>query len=356
MLNYFGQGALLLHEPGGGEQPVLRLVPELGALPDGGLATAAAIVASQALISGAFSLTRQAVQLGYCPRVTIVHTSQHGDRADLHPGGELGADGRLPRRWCSASRARPTWRRPTASRSPARWSITTLLFHTVARDRWGWPLLAGARADGAVPAASTSPSSAPTSSRSRQGGWFPLAVGARRLHADDDLEAGPARLAGDRAREHAAHGPVPRRRRRAGSRPGCPGTAVFMTSDTGGAPPVLLHHLKHNKVLHEQVVLHVGGDRGDPARSPTEERVSARSWAQGFYQVIAHYGFMETPDVPDVAASEQAGRRQAGIKAIETSFYLGRETLIATPEHPPTALGPRPSAGCPSGGSGSSSS
>ncbi|HEU4524958.1 MAG TPA: KUP/HAK/KT family potassium transporter, partial [Gemmatimonadales bacterium] len=120
------------------------------------------------------------------------------------------------------------------------------------------------------------------------------------------------------------------------------GTAVFLTPDIGGAPPVLLHHLKHNKVLHEKVILMSVVTEEIPAVDE-DERVDCEELGQGFYQVIAHYGFMESPDIPAaLALLSKPGfdGRPVPIKAMETSFYLGRETLIATRPQPPAAPAP----------------
>jgi KUP system potassium uptake protein len=120
--------------------------------------------------------------------------------------------------------------------------------------------------------------------------------------------------------------------------PRVPGTAVFLTSDISGAPPVLLHHLKHNKVLHEKVILMSVVTEEIPAVD-AEDRVECTELGQGFYKVIAHYGFMESPDIPSALAQlgkPGADGRPIAIKAMETSFFLGRETLIATRTPPPT--------------------
>ncbi len=123
--------------------------------------------------------------------------------------------------------------------------------------------------------------------------------------------------------------------------PRVPGTAVFLTSDAGGAPPVLLHHLKHNKVLHEKVILMSVVTEEIPTVDE-DERVECKDLGEGFYKVIAHYGFMESPDIPEaLAALRQTGAdgRPIKIKAMETSFFLGRETLIATRNTPTTSPG-----------------
>jgi KUP system potassium uptake protein len=207
--------------------------------------------------------------------------------------------------------------------------ITTLLFHTVTRDLWEWP---APRAwaltslllvvDGAFFAANLV--------KIEQGGWFPLVVAFGIYTLMTTWYRGRARLAAI-VRENTLPmdlflADVGRRRP-----PRVPGTAVFLTSDATGAPPVLLHHLKHNKVLHEKVMLMSVVTEEIP-QVDEDQRVACKELGEGFYQVIAHYGFMETPDVPAVlAALGQAGEngKPVSVKVMETSFYLGRETLIA---------------------------
>jgi len=208
--------------------------------------------------------------------------------------------------------------------------ITTMLFHTVAREMWGW---SAAKAwalttlllvvDGAFFAANLI--------KIREGGWFPLVVAVGVYTLMTTWNRGRARLAAI-VRENTLPmdlflADVTRRQP-----PRVPGTAVFLTSDPNGAPPVLLHHLKHNKVLHEKVMLMSVVTEEIP-QVDDGQRVACRELGEGFYQVIAHYGFMETPDIPSVLQAlgrvKQDGR-PVSVKVMDTSFYLGRETLIAT--------------------------
>jgi KUP system potassium uptake protein len=170
-----------------------------------------------------------------------------------------------------------------------------------------------------------------------EGGWFPMVVGIGVYLLMTTWNRGRARLQAI-VRENTLGmdlflADVARRQP-----PRVPGTAVFLTSDISGAPPVLLHHLKHNKVLHEKVILMSVVTEEIPAVDD-DERVECTELGQGFYKVVAHYGFMESPDIPAalaLLAKEGPDGRPVTIKAMETSFFLGRETLIATRSTPPT--------------------
>jgi KUP system potassium uptake protein len=327
MLNYMGQGANLLRDPTAAENPFYMLAPQWALYPTIAIATAAAVVASQALISGAFSLTRQAVQLGYSPRVTIRHTSSH----------EIGQIYIPEVNWAvGAATIALVLGFKTSSALAAAYGIavtgtmiiTTLLFHRVMRDLWSWPrwkagtltvlfLVVDAAFFGA------------NLVKVEEGGWFPLAAAAAIFTLLSTWKRGRAflaeqmRLAGlpldlflsEIARKN------PQR---------VPGTAVFMTGNTGNVPPVLLHHLKHNKMLHERVVL-VSVLTEEIPTVPEPERVTVRPLTGGFHSVIARYGFMESPNVPALLES-LATRAGPGPKLVfqpmETTYYLGRETLL----------------------------
>jgi KUP system potassium uptake protein len=323
VLNYFGQGALLLDHPEAARNPFYSLVPGWALYPMVGVATAAAVVASQALISGAFSLTRQAVQLGYCPRVTIRHTSVTEIGQIYLPGVNrlLGfacvllvlsfqSSGNLASAYGIAVTGTMT--------------ITTLLFCSVARDRWRWPPWRVA-AVGALFLTVDLAFLGANLVKIASGGWFPLviAVGVYLLMTTwkrgREIVANILRESSlpmdlfltDIARRQPAR---------------VPGTAVFMTSDPAGVPVVLLHHLKHNKVLHQTVVImSIEGD--EVPQVPPDERLSVEVLGDGFYKVIGRYGFMETPKVPALLALAEGHGLRA--RPAETSFYLGRETLLA---------------------------
>jgi KUP system potassium uptake protein len=327
LLNYFGQSALLLVHPSAKANPFFSLVPEWGLYPMVVIATAAAIVASQALISGAFSLTRQAVQLGYSPRVTIIHTSKSEMGQiyipEVNTALWIGCVALVVGFKSSSNLAAAYGIAVTGTMI-----ITTLLFHAVARDQWNWSRWkAGAlttlflTVDLAFFAANLV--------KFADGGWFPIVVaiaiytlmmtwskGRSRLMAIVRENTLPMELF---LQDVAKRKPVR-----------VPGTAVFLTSDPSGAPPVLLHHLKHNKVLHDHVMLLSVLSEEIP-QVDEKDRVRCRELGSGLYQVIARYGFMETPDIPSVLATlgrESSNGRPIPVKVMETTFYLGRETLI----------------------------
>jgi KUP system potassium uptake protein len=327
LLNYFGQSALLLVHPAAKTNPFFSLVPEWGLYPMVAIATSAAIVASQALISGAFSLTRQAVQLGYSPRVTIIHTSKSEMGQiyipEVNTALWLGCVALVVGFKSSSNLAAAYGIAVTGTMI-----ITTLLFHAVARDQWNWSRLkAGAlttlflTVDLAFFAANLV--------KFTDGGWFPIVVAIAIYTLMKTWSKGRSRLMAI-VRENtlpmelflqdvARKKPVR-----------VPGTAVFLTSDPTGAPPVLLHHLKHNKVLHEHVMLLSVLSEEIP-QVDERDRVKCSELGHGLYQVIAHYGFMETPDIPSILAAlgqESSHGRAIPVKVMETTFYLGRETLI----------------------------
>jgi KUP system potassium uptake protein len=325
LLNYFGQGALILRHPAGAENPFFMLAPRILLYPLVALATMAAIIASQALISGAFSLTQQAVQLGYSPRVNIIHTSKTEAGQIYIPEvnnalmigclfvvvgfrstGALGAAYGIAVTGTMA--------------------ITTVLFYLLARSRWNWSLLHAVSfavffliIDLAFFGSNAL--------KILHGGWVPIIVGGALFTLMTTWYQGRrivqkllvrASLPIDMLLNSVAeHKPVR-----------VPGTAVFLTSDPEGAPLVLLHHLKHNKVLHEQVVLLSVLNASVP-EIPESERILAVPLREGFWRVKARYGFMETPNVPDILA--RCG--DAGIRSerLHTTYYLGRERLIPNP-------------------------
>jgi KUP system potassium uptake protein len=339
LINYFGQSALLLVSPEARTNPFFSLAPSWALYPMVGIATAAAIVASQALISGAFSLTRQAVQLGYIPRVTIVHTSSTQIGQIYIPEVNWAL-------WLGCIFLVVAYR--GSSNLAAAYGIavtgtmltTTLLFHTVLCDQWKWPLWRARALTSLFLAVDTAFFSA-NLIKIQEGGWFPIIVGIAVYVLMTTWNRGRARLQAI-VKENTLEmdlflSDVARR-----NPPRVPGTAVFLTSNIGGAPPVLLHHLKHNKVLHEKVILlSVVTEEIPSVDQDEDERVECQELGEGFFKVIAHYGFMESPDIPLALAELGSGSgdgRPVTIKPLETSFFLGRETLIATrnpPAHAP---------------------
>jgi len=328
VLNYFGQGAIVLHDPAAARNPFYLLAPEWALYPLIGVATLAAIVASQALISGAFSLTHQAVQLGYSPRVTIRHTSstEIGQIYVPEVNWLLGvACVALVLGFRSSSNLAAAYGIAVTGTM----TTTTILFHRVARDIWRWPrvrtwalTLAFLAVDLAFLGANLV--------KFEEGGWFPIAAAVLVFTLMATWKAGRTALAtqlkdaglpldlfmGDIARRKPLR---------------VPGTAVFMTSNTGAAPPVLLHHLKHNKILHDRVLLVSLLTEEIPA-VPDAERVTVSDLGSGFWQVVARYGFMESPDVPALLGSlakRPGGGERVALVPMDTTYYLGRETLLA---------------------------
>jgi KUP system potassium uptake protein len=331
LLNYFGQGALLLREPAAVANPFYLLAPRAFLYPLLLISTLAAIVASQALISGAFSLAQQSVQLGYSPRLTITHTS-------AREAGQIYVP-EVNHALMIGTLLIVVGFRSTSALGAAygiavtgTMSITTLLFAVVARVRWRWPLWRVALLAGFFFSFDLAFMGANVL-KIEQGGWVPLVIAAGVGVLMTTWKRGRLILAAI-IRENTLPmdlflQDVSRRKPHR-----VPGTAVFLTSDASGAPPVLLHHLKHNKVLHEKVILLSVVTEGIP-QVPEVDRVDCRELGEGLYQVIAHFGFMETPDVPTVLQAlgkASPGGRPIPVKVMETTFYLGRETLIITPQ------------------------
>ena len=324
LLNYFGQGALLLRVPDASVNPFYLLAPRALLLPLLVIATMAAIIASQALISGAFSLTQQSVQLGYAPRLTIIHTSaaRAGQifipevNAALMVGTLL-----LVVTFRSSSALAAAYGIAVTGTM----ALSTVLFATVARTRWRWrPLYVLGLAAGFLVIDLSFFSS--NLVKIVQGGWVPLGLGLALFTLMSTWKRGRDALYAILRRSSLPFDlfleDVERRQPYR-----VPGTAVFMTSDPEGTPVVLLHHLKHNKVLHERLILMSITSVEVPEVEP-EERVRIESFPHGVYRVIARYGFMESPDVKEILAYCDADGIHA--KPAETSFFLGRERLIPT--------------------------
>ncbi len=322
LLNYFGQGALLLRDPKAVENPFYLLAPQWFLIPLLVIATLAAIVASQALISGAFSLTQQAVQLGYTPRVTIVHTSkQEAGQIYIPEINVLLAVGTLL--------LVATFRSSTALGAAygvavtGTMAITNILFYAVARGQWNW---SAAKAGAFIVFFLIIDLGFFFSNLLKvpHGGWVPLVIALMTFVVMTTWKRGRMLLRTkllDRTLpiatfvESIGHGGPVR----------VPGTAIFMTSESEGTPVVLLHHLKHNKVLHEKVILLSILAQQVP-EVPSNERLTVEPLQHGIYRVKAAYGFMETPNVEDI----RARLLEAGIKTkrMDTTYYLGREDLI----------------------------
>ena len=323
MINYFGQGALLLSRPEAVSNPFYELVPRVFLYPMIVIATLAAITASQALISGCFSLTRQAVQLGYCPRVTIVHTSAKEEGQIYVPAVNWGL-----MVLCLAcvvgfqSSARLTAAYGIAVTGTM--SITTVLFAHVARFRWQWPVWRVAVVTGLFLIVDLAFFSA-NLIKFAHGGWFPLVLAFGVFVLMTTWKVG-RRIVSEVTRSPLTIEEFVRSFGKSSTHR-IPGVAVFMNSDPVGVPSILLHHLKHNAVLKETVIFLSVRSEEVPAVDGSE-RFEYEGFGQGFHRVVVRYGFMETPDIPAIFPS--LARFGLVVAAGQVSYFLGRETLLPT--------------------------
>lgn len=324
LLNYFGQGALLLRDPAAAVNPFYHLAPAWALYPLIVLATAATIIASQAVISGAFSLTRQAVQLGYSPRLQIEHTSSREIGQIYVPLVNWG----LMLLTCVLVLGFQTSSNIAGAYGVALSAlmlITTLMFYVMSREVWRWSLVRAAGVAGLFLCVDI-PFFAANALKIRYGGWVPLAIAAVLFLAMTTWKTGREILA-KRMQEKtvalkmlladlAAEPPLR-----------VPGTAVFLYGTADGTPPALVHNLTHNKVLHERVVFLTMVTEDVPHVEATE-RVTVKPVGKGFYKVVARYGFMDDPHIGDVLAA--CSVQSLEIPIAGTTFFLGRETLIAS--------------------------
>jgi KUP system potassium uptake protein len=324
LLNYFGQAALVLDNPAAIENPFYLLAPEWARVPLLLLATAAAIIASQAVISGAFSLTRAAIQMGYCPRLTIMHTSERAIGQIYIPFINwmlLAAIIALVVGFGNSDNLAGAYGIAVTMAM----LIDSILIFVVMRRLWNWP----------VPVAILIATPlllidltflASNALKIPEGGWFPLLIGAVVFTLLTTWKRGRSllmrRLADDAMPLElfiqSIEASPPTR---------VPGTAVFLTSTQDRVPHALLHNLKHNKVLHERVVFLTIVTQDIPY-VPDEERYEIKALGCDFFRMVANYGFKDDPDVPELL--EDCGRRGFSFDMMETSFFVSRETLIAT--------------------------
>jgi KUP system potassium uptake protein len=326
VLNYFGQGAVILEDPTTLEHPFFLMAPGWALYPLVGMATLATIIASQAVISGAFSLTQQAIQLGYLPRMKVEHTSSREIGQVYLPGINwalmLACLGLVIGFRTSSNLAAAYGVAVTTDMA-----VTTVIFVVVAAKRWHWSprsivlfLSLFLIVDLAFWGANLP--------KIPQGGWFPIVVAAVIFTMMTTWKKGRKVLA---ARLEVGSLPIelliadiresqPTR---------VPGTAVFMHKDPDGTPPAFMHNLKHNRVLHQRVVL-MSVVTLDVPRVADEDRVSVVRVADDFHRVSAYYGFAESPDVPTILdLCEKSG---LAFDMMQTTFFLSRETLVAHPK------------------------
>ena len=323
VLNYFGQGALLLSNPEAVKNPFYMMAPDWALVPLVGLATMATVIASQALISGAFSVTKQVIQLGYLPRLEVQHTSETDTGQIYMPFVNWGL-------FVAIVLAVVMFK--SSSNLAAAYGIavctdmliTTVLTFFVIRYAWKLPLALCIGATGfffVVDLAFW----ASNMFKLFDGGWFPLLIGAAVFTLMLTWHDG-RRLLNESLRSDALRLPdfldavfisPPTR---------VEGTAVFLTAETGTVPNALLHNLKHNKVLHERV-LFVTVDNESIPYVPADRRREVEELAPNIHRVALRYGFQESPNIP----KELALLKDVGIpvEPMQTSYFLGRETVVA---------------------------
>jgi KUP system potassium uptake protein len=322
LLNYFGQGAMVIAHPETIEQPFYLMAPSWALYPLVGLTTVATVIASQAVISGAFALTRQAVQLGYLPRLGIKHTSER----------EIGQIYISAINWSLAAASiglvlgfRSSSRLANAYGVAVTTDMvfTTLLFAFVARQKLGWSkgaivlLVAGFLTVDLAFWGANLP-------KIPSGGWFPLVIAGILFVVMTTWRRGRVLLAEKYRKQtlplslfvHEMKNKAPTR---------VPGTAVFMHGGDA-TPPALLHNLKHNKVLHERVFL-LKVETLEIPYVDTSHRIACEELGAGIYRIAARYGFAQDPHVP--AALAQCVDRGLEFKPMDTTYFLGRENLIA---------------------------
>ena len=322
VVNYMGQGALLLSSPEAREHPFFYLAPGWALLPLVALSTMATVIASQAVISGAFSLTQQAIQLGYSPRFNILHTSAHEKGQVYIPEVNwllmVATVGLVFGFRTSTNLAAAYGMAVTTTMV-----ITTLLAFFVARERWGWSLFRAGLVTGAFLVIDLLFFGANVI-KIQHGGWFPLLVAAG-VYAVMTTWSTGRQLVVRRLADSEV--PLTQFFMSIAAKPPLrvPGTAIFMTARPEGAPPILVHHLTHNKVLHEHIVLLTVSIVDVPTVDPTTA-ITVDRLANGFWRVVAKFGFMEAPDVP--SALERARMLGLNWRLEDTTYYLASLTLF----------------------------
>jgi KUP system potassium uptake protein len=321
-LNYLGQGALILDDPEAVKNPFFMLVPEPLLYPMVGLATAAAVIASQAVISGAYSLTSQAIQLGYCPRIQIKFTSEREKGQIYIPNINwllLIAVVALVLMFRTSSNLASAY----GIAVTLTMMIDTILAFVVVRALWGWNwgkaglfLAFFVVVDFAFFSANIV--------KVLDGGWFPLVLGIAVFTLLATWKRGRALLY-ERLKQDSMPLDAFIQSLEYGGPHRVEGMGVFMTTNPDGVPRAMLHNLLHNKVLHETVVL-LNVRVEDVPHVPEIDHIEVKKLPQGFFQVLVRYGFKDEPDIPlALSMCEAQGLRY---DPMETSFFLGRETIV----------------------------
>lgn len=324
LLNYFGQGALLLRDPSAIENPFYRMAPSWFLWPLLAIATCAAVIASQALISGAFSLTRQAIQLGFLPRTNVRHTSptQIGQIYSPFVNWLLFA--------CTVFLV-VNFR--TSSNLASAYGIavsltmilTTVLMFYVSNYVWRWPRIATYSICGILLPLELAFFTA-NAFKIVDGGWFALIIGLSVLTLMTTWRNG-RRILADRLRAKLV--PIGRYLEivKKGQLIRVPGTAIYMTGNQDLTPPALIHNAEHNKIIHENVILLTINTNDVPVIEP-EQRYLRRTLLEGFSQIVINCGFMETPDIQSIVKNTIVPDLNLNVNDI--TYFMGRETVIPT--------------------------
>lgn len=323
LLNYFGQGALLLREPGAADNPFYRLAPGWALYPLVVLAAMATVIASQAVISGVFSLVRQTIQLDYAPRMEVVHTSPSEIGQIYVPSANWGlmvATIVLVLGFRTSSNLAAAYGVAVTTTM----IITTLLAFFVARNLWGWKLWQAAGVTAGFLVIDLAFFGA-NIVKVAQGGWFPLFVAAVVFGVFLSWRRGRNALSARFARTSVPAAVILEDFE---NRKICrvPGTAVFLTGRTGGTPSALLHNLKHNKMIHERNIFLTLATEKIP-HVPEVERAAVEELRPGFYRVVARYGFMEDFDVPRLLRSLKDQGLEVDPDGV--TFLLSRGTVYS---------------------------
>lgn len=330
LMNYFGQGALLLLNPEV-ENPFFQLAPSWGTIPLVMLSTAATVIASQALISGVFSLTRQAIQLGYIPRMSIVHTSKD----------EIGQIYIPVVNWTlliSTVWLVLTFRSSSNLASAYGLAVTgtmvttTILAYFVARRNWGWSRPLALSVTSLFLAFDLSFFSA-NLPKIPDGGWFPLVIGVVMYFLMSTWQRGRAIVAARMKRNALPVDQFVRDVERQNPFR-VPGIAVFMTSDPDSTPAALLHNLKHNKILHERLAI-LSITTTDEPYVRSKDRTHFDTVSSNVHRIVASYGFMQTPNIFEIL--ESARKQGFTFNFEDITFFLGRETILPS-SHPGMAI------------------
>jgi KUP system potassium uptake protein len=325
VINYFGQGALLLVDPEAIESPFFHLTPDWALIPMVILATAATVIASQAVISGAFSVARQSIQMGLLPRMQIIHTSGMEEGQIYVPFTNWSlylAVVALVIGFKNSSNLAAAYGIAVTGTM----LIDTILVAFVMVLMWKWNRVLVAFVAGSLLIVDIAFFAANVI-KIPEGGWFPLAMGIVSFTVLTTWRRGRRMVSEEMAKQSIPMGDflqsiddVHR----------IYGTAIFMTSAKDGVPPALLHNLKHNQVLHERVVL-VTVQTTDTPTVNDMERIYLHRMQKGFMRLIIRYGFMESPDIP--GALELCKGHGERFDMMETTFYLSRETIVPSMGH-----------------------